>query len=243
MPSGVSVNVTIRPSLHLDGCTEGLWSEATAPYALIPVAPPKGWQPDSTQTVSIQLLLYKCERISIGPYSRGPVFIMLEAVSGGEPPSACQQGHPNGNPVLNKVWLSDSDVASYMKGQFNLPAEYAEINLTLTTVGPVIQQRWTFGLPGQQPSDLNETHVSPRDGTGDHGHRYFWVNQAGGITYADFNETWHTAGFDAGHTVGIIREPLLWGKIGIWEGEGRVFNTSVAADFAQFEDMQCKQPL
>jgi hypothetical protein len=168
---------------------------------------------------------------------------MLEIHTDGEPPAACKQGHPNGNFIVSRLWINDIDVAAYLKSTFGLPAENAAMGFQQTTTGALVENHWTFGVPGQQASDLTTRRVLSNDSYAPQQTRYFWHNQANGTSYMDFSETWHYSQADPQAINGTLHDPLLYGKVGSFLSRGNQFvDTDVSAQVIQFRDTQCKEP-
>ena len=217
---------------------------ALAPNGFFATARPAGWGPGNNPLTALDYFLYHCQRVSVGPFERGPVVFMLEAHTDGEPPAACQQGHPNGNFIVNRLWINDADVAAYLKSTFGLPAENAAMGFQQTTTGVLVENHWTFGVPGQQASDLTTRRVLSNDSYAPQQTRYFWHDsRVNGTSYMDVDETWHYSQGDPQVVNGTIHDPLLYGKVGSFLSRGIQFvDTDVSAQVIQFRDTQCKEP-
>ena len=169
---------------------------------------------------------------------------MLETHDDGTAPAACVKDHTNGNLILNRLWLSDPEVATYLATSFGLPAEGAVLGFTETVTAALVVDHWTFGGPGQSLSDLTARHVSPNSGSGPMDIRYFWHNRANGTSFMDFKQTLHYFADDSKAVNGTIHDPLLYGKVGPFLSRGDPFtDTDVSTQIVQYGDTQCKEPL
>lgn len=238
------LNSTSR--LVLSQCTGFVGSTHPYPRAVGPGQPPPGWEPvDSTIPTSYVLIGgYECNRVSIGPYERGPVRIVWDAHDHADIPAKCLEGRPPLSlaPILNAVLANDQQIADHLRNEYGLPVEYAEINATAQPTGPMNERSWTWG-PGSTPSEL--TFVD--DGTSapfDFNERFLWQRRNGiGVLDMTYERTGPELTDREGY--GVMQTPMLLANstTQLFAGPINYFPTlSGEGAFHLFSDLMCEQP-
>ncbi|MEA3190544.1 MAG: hypothetical protein QOD77_1126 [Thermoplasmata archaeon] len=160
------------PGLVLGDCV-GWHAFATVPAPLHPGVRPDGWAPPAGADASVALLGLRCGRLALGPFERGPVWLLFESHTNAVVPAACADDREGATDlsVLASVWVDDAEVAGWLAAVHGMPAAAA----VFTDAG----QAWSWGPAGAAPSELQvlDGSAAPRDA--EHGERFFWANGTG----------------------------------------------------------------
>lgn len=242
-PSTPPLNSTVGQILF-SSCLHGATTFLAGPKPLFPTEPLPGWGPHSTPLTGVSYLLLYCDRVSVGPYERGPVGIMQENHDDGEAPPACAKGHSGPGGILTHLWLSDPDIATYLRQTWGIPSDWADVHFTESTVATHTETTWLFGLPAQPASSYTVRYDTPVFPGGDQVDREFWHNPSGGTSYFDAHEVWSSPSDQLEPGNGTFRAPLLASAVGTLADAGNPW-TNASADIKvfQYRDPQCKELL
>lgn len=228
----------------LSGC-EGVATIYDVPQPLMPAGPPNGWE-EGNEVAEVHILIYVCERISTGPFERGPIAMMRQYHENVVAPAKCAEGSYDRLRILPHMWFDDPEVASYLNETYGMPARYAEIKVSDTAVAIAGTTRWTFGLPGLEASYLEIQNSTPRDGpTGRFIDRLFWENLSGGVSYLEFNDKRTSSQYNV-HVSGKLYPPIVYSTLEFndYANLGTPeYDSEVVGKFVQFSDTECKKPL
>lgn len=241
--TGPTTFILLNHSLQLSAC-QGMQAFRDLPEPLWPGPLPPGWEDDGRVTVYFEIL--ECQRIAVGPFERGPVFIMRELHLFPLTPSKCTQGDYDDLSIVEAYWVSDAEVAAHLNQTYAMPAAYADFRRDQTSAGPLLNTTWTFGLPGLTPSwlrvvnatELPEATIFPYE-------RMAWINQYKGITYLN-QERAYSHDSNPGAT-GKIRPPLPYTTTGqedfATDRGGPIWKADSSGTFSQFRDLSCDEPV
>lgn len=237
----------MKSLLRLDDCDLGLVTLATLVTSQVDATPPPGWEPGPTPAMQLHVEIQHCERVTVGPYSRGPHFVLIERHGGFMAPASCEQGNFSESNVLSKIWIDDAEIAAYLHDSLGMPAAFAAIAVEESGVdGAAKKWVWTFGLPGETPSTIEEVqHDADLDSVIIETLRLFWLNDDEGISYLDATVT--TGGDQWGNrfNTGNFRKPFLYATTGTetYAGTGDALKDSnLIGDFSHFRDSACTDP-
>lgn len=238
--------------MELTGC-EGGGVNLNAPKAIMPGSAPEGWQtnPDTNNPFPLNAAhveLFQCDRISWGPFERGPLYIMTETHVNFTAPESCRQNRTFIDTViLESIWFSDAEVAAFANATFAMKAYFADFNSTFSPVGDVRHWTWTWALPGGQTSEISYYDSGQQiNATENPVHREYWDNGPG-VSYLEWSQT-DSYNILNGVATGALHDPLLWGRSSpnpqyAAVTASREYDASASSNIARFADNQCLQPL
>lgn len=239
--------------MRLDGTNcNGVALDFEALPQLYNVSRPGDWPPhaDETPTGAVMYLYYRlflCDRLAWDGFERGPVWILLEEHSNFSSPMACREGDHTTAVFLQHLWISDQELVDHAVTAYNMPASFAEFEVTTEKQGPVLQPKWTFGLPGGPRSMVVHPDVEGNFiGHGDMIVRIYWVDGEG-ASFVDFGEEYNRPQVGPADAWGRLESPLLYGATMpdptfVTERAELFTNVTVAAPIHRFWDTQCTQP-
>jgi hypothetical protein len=204
---------------------------------------PPGWEPDPTQDDRYLFMMNRCERVSIGPFERGPATFLLEVHSAVNAPKACTEFNAGFEDmeVLLGLWVDDRDLAAYLAQAFGLPAEFAEFSLQAAPQGDGQTQQWTWSAGGQE-STLTAYRPGGDEGLSPYLERVVWHNETG-VSFLDLHDDDVIPFTVSPPAAGVLAPPMNYaqgtarpyaGLVSVWnEGDhyGPIF---------RFGDMECK---
>jgi len=241
--------------LVLTNCTAWAASELF-PGSTGPGKPPPGWTEPSAATplTGVDVDAYHCQRLSVGPFERGPINILFDSHTHAEFPVNCTASSDSSGDrivvgVLNSFWLDDPEVASYLNATFGLPVMTTQFKETDQPQGvPMGSHTWTWGLSGQPSSQMtiydDGTSAPPfpsRD-------RIFWPYH-GGMASLEFQyDRRGPAGpVSNRYATGTLAPPMLFAQLpgGQYAGPGQWYPEMQQADgtFIAYTDPNCQHPV
>ena len=123
-------NESVPLTLHFEGC-KAFDAYLAIPRPLAKGNTPEGWEPmDRTNPLAdYQSQGFMCDKFSLGPFERGPIFFIADMHDVADIPLACgQPGTGRGNvDILNALFVSDPDVAAFMNRTYNMPVLAAAV--------------------------------------------------------------------------------------------------------------------
>jgi hypothetical protein len=228
--------------MEATGC-EGLGVLNDPPEALLKGSVPPGWSVPSPIT-NYRVEEWKCDRISWGPFERGPIYIMQETTADFTDPDACHPEPRWDRQILESIWFSDAALVDYARTNFSMPASYAEFTSAQMGTPAVTEFQVAWTPPGKEKSTITIDATTNRiDNAGDFLHRLYWWNGEG-ISYVDYHELMKFSEADSGASYGMFMEPLLWGKYMprpeyVSRASAHQYEASLTSTFGRFKDAQC----
>lgn len=240
-------NATYPHTIRLSECT-GWDAFGEVPTAPSTPALPQGWAaPPAGITFSFSG--NECHRISVGPYERGPIHLVLESFGLGTVPDGCVPHNATASlsvDALHALWVDDDQVAAFLKQEFpGLPVYAADIQTSNTTTGALSSHDWSWGEHGKPASTLHvldEGNRRPLDVVV--GFRFFWFPSASDATFLDFIEQGRDPASTNRPVYGMLQPPTIYSATAPdYAGPGDWFDQGDAAgSFQAFGDLACKQP-
>jgi hypothetical protein len=188
---------------------------------------------------------YECNRISIGPFERGPIRIVTDGHDKADIPLACKATVKGGShqAILNTFLVNDSMVADYLAATYGLPATYAQIQNQAQAAGALVQHAWTWTPPGLSAS----TVMIFDDGqaqSNDISDRFYWQRGAG-IGILDFVYTRQGPTFTNRAAYGTMQPPMLLASQpqGLFISSSADYYPSLSGEgiIRLYKDAQCQQ--
>jgi hypothetical protein len=213
------------------------------PNALSAPTVPDGWQ-FSWPINELYYTMFHCERMSIGPFERGPVRGVIEDFSAIDPPSACAEGDYTQSSMIANWWLDDAEIASLL-GSLGIPIHYVVISVEPTTVTDAGIHVWRWGTGSQESWMAFETNQALSDGFR-RIQRMFWPAEnmtAIGVMDLDMRQEFDVATTAIGH----LSPPSLYAFAGapapFVGASGAVLSElELSATLQYFGDLQCEEP-
>jgi hypothetical protein len=235
------------PELIQTGCTS--WRIVRQFYGTgSPGTRPPGWEPaDATAVITgIEVYGFNCQRVSVGPFERGPVQMVLEMHTNVSFPAACLEGaDPFVIPaVLQSIWVNDAEIAGYLRQEYGMPTFFADIQQEDTSLQAVNAHEVSWGEPGQ-PASVLTTVDDAEDRTGDSlPYRLAWpVGSA--VWLLDYVPSLDDPFLFQRVTAGKFEQPMLLAGVdgGQYAGNGAWYDRFEAtARVLAFADGRCAQP-
>lgn len=234
--------------LGLDGCSNDLSGLAYIVAQAYDIQPLPGWEGDAPPA-ELQYYLLQCERVSTGPFERGPVMALLELHTHRQVPEGCREGDYTDTAVLNQLWLDDAKVVGYLRATHGLPAKVAAMSLDEVSTAGGVDFRWAFAAEDGAVSDWTYHHLSASayDQREYPTYRLFWASGEDSVSYMDLQTQTHTVGAEEPLLVeGTLRSPLLYAQGGVERfvgyGSGGI-DAYAHGEIYLFKDTQCSEPL
>ncbi|MEA3143757.1 MAG: hypothetical protein QOG31_1081 [Thermoplasmata archaeon] len=230
--------------MELTDCV-GQFTDFTFPGDTNPGQHPPGWNRETERPTSgIIMESWKCQRVSWGPFERGPVSMLFESHTNGFSPPKCQIKATGTEAILTSWWISDADLAAYAQTMYHAPALFGTFDFTASNVGPIIQHKISWGLPGKPASsfdvvegqDYRPADPSPLL-------RVFWFDNST-VHLMDQYAINSLPNSPGDLVTGKMYPPMLMAKTTEnYVSEGEWYRDSrLSADFASFKDLQCNEP-
>lgn len=235
--------------LRFDDCSDSLHAQIFVVNHVFEVPTLPGWEESVTPDGELHYRARTCERVSVGPFERGPVNLFYETHNNRRVPGPCAEGEYANTGVLQTIWLDDAEIADYLRTVYLMPAQFASISLTKVDAGMTIDFLWTVELPGSESSELVYRHIPDNDyGQREYpSFRYFWASAPDAVSYMDTKTETHTVGEEEPTVVeGTLKPPLLYTNLGMERfvayGGGGI-DGYVHGEIHLFKDTQCSDPL
>ena len=216
------------------------------PAAVSPGTSPEGWEsatPDSIVTVLI--FGFRCERVAIGPYERGPVHILLDTHGNAEVPEGCS-ANQNGITrfrVLQHFVTDDAEVAAYMQATYGVPVLTASFQESDQDVAAGALHTWMWAVEGQPPSTMTIVDYKQNENLPTVIERLFWQRGAGLVALEI--EVEQKGAITNLFANGTVQAPFLLAQdtAGIFVGQGD-WRTDLNGHgvFTTYQDRLCKEP-
>lgn len=207
---------------------------------------PSGWEdPHVPGANEHHLHASYCERVQWGPYERGPVFTLFEAVAGSLTPDSCLEGEVNRWGHFATLWISDAEIAAYANQTLGVPVFAADFRLDETSVGTAVERKWIWSLPGNPSSELAMIESDGESPSTSFVERIFWINGTG-ISFLDLNKRYELPMNQARVGHGHLEAPMAAARNGFNE-YATAFDTHTnsvwSANVQSFRDTLCTEPV
>lgn len=216
----------------------------TIPPAANPGSRPSGWEPADETTLlgGIDVSGYRCNRIAIGPFERGPIHFIIETHYGTTFPPECIRGGGYSAGIATTFWIDDEEIATYINATYGIPTLFAAIETVDEVAGGIERHTWSWAQAGQQQSTVTLAIHSVLPVSGEDAQRWFWAVGEGLVM---LQTTFEVEGTD-GPTNGMFRPPMLMSEIagGAYAGLGAwQFSGDGEGEFVLFRDRFCEEPV
>lgn len=231
-------------SIRITNCS-GILTLNHLPTPLVDAKPPGSWDGNGEPTVEVRLELHVCQRVSVGPFERGPVGLAIEVHDNQLAPGSCEAiGDFLTSETLVRMLVSDSDISAYLQTEFGMSSGTFAYDVTMSTPE-------TMGISLNVDGSESELSVLKRSlGNGEavvnDAFRFYWANEYGGINLMDFMAETHTQSLHPPAVTGTLNAPFLAAEsVGNpYVGYGQPFTSSNAeGTVTRFGDMECQNPL
>lgn len=210
-------------------------------------ATPPGWESDLPDNSMYIFLVNLCERVSIGPFERGPATFIMEMHWGNEPPEACQQFEPSYEQAatLLSIWVDDPDIAGLLRDELQMPVVLGTVASSTASQNDVELQTWTWQAEGQDASSLVVGHPGGSETRGNPVDRIAWHNGTG-VQFMDLAQEKLLPDKAVPTGQGTLAPPMRYasqdatpfaGLASVWK-DGDFYGP-----IYRFGDLECKQPL
>jgi hypothetical protein len=202
-----------------------------------PGARPDGWPAAAGRAyTSVLVWALRCQRVSIGPFERGPVHLAFDAHDNARAPASCGGAPDQVALVLGTFWTDDADLAAYLRDAYAVPAFVSPVREASTDLAGARWTEWSWG-PDGAPSSLGLSWATqPASDTPGH-LQAFWPAGAG-VGRLDLD--WSATAPNMPQPVrGAMRPPMLaadFAGIGSWYDGYEASGT-----LARFRDPGCKE--
>jgi hypothetical protein len=191
-----------------------------------------------------------CDRISWGPFERGPISLVQEWQSNFDDPQKCQEGRKGTRVALESIGFSDPEIANYARQVHGMNAYAANFTFAVTPATPSGGGKtwtWTWTPDGAEQSRMTVHDLQlGKNATPTFDHRVYWFNGQG-ISYMDYTETVEASGILTGPAEGVLAPPMMYGKTGVAQftdpGSNLQDHSSFSGTITRFGDSQCEHPL
>lgn len=216
------------------------------PFPLAETAVPAGWEPRQDVT-NVDLGVLRCQRISTGPFERGPISLALNYHNAAEFPDQCQQGDFGVLRVLHGLWVNDTEVAAWLHQAYGMPAFSAVFSYTENVVLGDTTKTWQITPDGAATSEIVMDDPEQENlGSALSVTRLFWPNAIGGVSYYNFADD-HTIDNVASPARGRLASPFLNNIFGVEDfvsARAAIYrDVGISGPIVQFKDTQCAEPL
>lgn len=249
---GGPLPIPMSRELQMTNCTSW-YALAEFPVGAGPGQTPPGWSPPSPTSLvtTVADFGYHCNRVSVGPYERGPVNLLFDTHNNASFPGNCTSNPQGGSGstsflVMAALFIDDSDIAGFLKSRYGIPAQVATFSMSDQPIGGATVHRWGWASPQGKPSSLtiyDDQKYATVTNTFD---RFFWPRNDGiGVLEVDENGDGPAGPFYGRAVNGTMQPPMLLSALpgGTYAGDGKWFPTfHSGAKFALYKDRLCQQP-
>jgi len=207
---------------------------------------PAAWNASKGAGNDIDLELLDCQKVSWGPFERGPVQLIAEFHNKGDVPEKCNEDRPTFIYNLERLLISDAELARYARESYGIVVDAATIHLEATPLaGNTTLFQWTWNVTGGPVSKLSLAESSPVTTPNAWGERWVWINGSG-LGMLDVSESFRVA-VDGQLGIGELHMPMLYAQAiptGTYAGlAGQTFGLQATSKHYRFGDQRCEQPL
>lgn len=202
-----------------------------------PTTNPEAWATGNPGTRVI-LEGWTCNRLSIGPYERGPVHLLLEYTDGISPPENCSTPSSVSYSLLS-LGIDDTVLTSYL-ASLAVPAYRFNATVTNESLGSLTTREWMWGPDDKTQSAIRILDDDNQVTAARPVFRFFWSTLQG-VAAMDWAYTGTEPTIGERVAIGVLREPMLTAKnqplyaaLGAWFKE-----TSMDGSIHYWSDQQC----
>lgn len=208
---------------------------------------PPGWEHTLNEATSYYLRIHVCERVSAGPFERGPVTLLSESHSQADFPSECISygDEIDDIAILVAIWVDDAEIASWLTKELGVKTHVATFRQVDEEAGGIVQKGWAWKVEDKDESSFHLPYV-PADNPPAHFTNRLMYLQGDSVSALDWTDDRHFISDLYLHGMyGVAEEPLLhangakalvgWG--GIWD------NGTITTSLQRFGDLECTKPL
>lgn len=247
MTSGPGSTIPTVPAqgLFLTNCVA--WDAfRNYPPGLAPGIRPKGWGPNMEDpVVAVSLFGFRCERMALNRFERGPFYLLLDTHGNAAVPADCASNQSGVTPlrILQNLVVNDAEVASYLETTYGVPVWTAAFTESDRDLGASALRTWTWAAESQAPSTMTIPDSKQAGNIPTLYERLFWP-RGEGIAALELilDEEGPATNLAAN---GTIQPPLLLAQDtgGTFAGQGD-WRTNVqgAGKFTIYNDLFCKEP-
>jgi hypothetical protein len=171
---------------------------------------------------------------------------MVELHNKGNLPTHCADHRPDFIYNLERMLISDKDLARYVNVTYGIVANFGTITVNATRQSnSFAMYSWSWGEPGKTPSTLtlgNSDTIAPS--TDRAVERWIWIN-ATGLGMFDIAQS-YVAGAELAAVPGEMHPPMLYAQVvpqGAYVGLGDSgSNYQATSKYYKFGDQLCEQP-
>lgn len=243
------INSSIPEKMSATDCT-GPDTLVYGPTEVFSQAMPPGWEEGEDEPLTdVFLRLFECQKISWGPFERGPVTMLAEIHGSLNAPQSCLEDHPHDAVAyrwLASLWFSDADIANWVAATYGAPVYYGEFE-TAHEMNPALETHtWSWGLPNQERSYVTMRDVAVSDNhPGPFTEWWFWFNGQG-ISSMDSVMLSMSDDTSAPLVDGHMAPPMMFANATGQSGYAAVADWFPEKDFdgviQRFGDLECKVP-
>ncbi|MHB1260921.1 MAG: hypothetical protein ACYC2H_04315 [Thermoplasmatota archaeon] len=216
------------------------------PAVIAPGERPEGWSPDSPDNVAaVAILAYRCERIAIAGYERGPFHLLLDWHGNAAIPPECEVDSSAVTKfgILRHLVTDNPEIAAYLQSTFGVPTLLATFSQRDNDFGASALHEWSWSIDGATPSVV--TLLDPKQNSPNPTMhvRLFWQVGAG-LGGLDL-QTDGNGPITQMPANGTIRPPLLLASDtdGHFVGDGQWLDAAHAQGaFTRYADLECNEP-
>src|ERR1051326_4155420 len=165
----------------LANCTS--WqAPALFPGTTAPGSPPAGWKPAQAGTplTGVGMYGYRCARIHVGPFERGPIYLLTDTHNNADMPANCTATRePTNFAVVSSFWIDDAAVGDYLNRTYGLPVVVGTFHEDTQTTQSLTAHVWSWTTAGKGSSKLtiyDDQTSMPAPINND---RLFWARDGG----------------------------------------------------------------
>lgn len=150
--------------------TSAFWPGADAPTN------PPGWGATGV-AAQIGVAGWRCARVSVAHFERGPVLLVLEDSNNIDPPPACHDGAETSiYSALLSIGIDDAELVDYLRSTYGMPAYLIEGTSSDMPLGGATIHTNEWGPPGTTPSSIQNVGIDMTQQSDVRPYRYFWAN-------------------------------------------------------------------
>ena len=233
----------------LANCTS--WqAPALFPGTTAPGSPPAGWKPAQAGTplTGVGMYGYRCARIHVGPFERGPIYLLTDTHNNADMPANCTATRePTNFAVVSSFWIDDAAVGDYLNRTYGLPVVVGTFHEDTQTTQSLTAHVWSWTTAGKGSSKLtiyDDQTSMPAPINND---RLFWARD-GGISSLELQYERSAPGTPLQNrgATGTLAPPMLLSTVagGQYAGAGEwyPYMPQGVGTFTHYKDVQCLHP-
>ncbi|MEA3189647.1 MAG: hypothetical protein QOD77_229 [Thermoplasmata archaeon] len=217
----------------------------TYPKGQNPGTPPSDWPPATGGVGSdVYVEAYQCERVSWGPYER-PMTMVMESHTNLDPPEACRVGGWDTFQALASWWVSDRELADFMRTTYGIPVHHGAIDFLNETGQATSTFTATWNETGTEPSSMKASQVNQAEGHSLAALRFFW-DWGNGTAMLDLQQDKQYSIAPTYVVQATMNPPMLLSSLGLPRMVARgaaVPHATLTGDLVLFGDRTCEEPL